>query len=437
MSGLAINGGTPVRTKLFPAYNSIGAEEKEAALRVLDSGRLSQFIGAWHEDFLGGPEVRQFEQEWATRFGATHAVTVNSATSGLYAAVGACGLGPGDEVIVSPYTMSASAVTPVIYGAVPVFADIDEETFCITPESIAARLTRRTKAVIVVHLFGHPADMDGIMAVARDHGLAVIEDCAQAPLAEYKGRRVGTIGDLGVFSLNYNKHVHTGEGGVVVTNDPMLAERLQLIRNHGEEVVEGKATTDITNIYGFNYRLTELQAAIGRTQLAKLPALVEARVERAAWLANRLSALPGIVPPVVKPGCTHSYCVMASRFEAETVGVDRDRFIQAVKAEIPSAVGRETTPILGAGYVRPLYLQPLYQRRAARCAFNCPRYDGHVSYQRGLCPVAERMHYRELFTNEYMRPSMSKDDLEDVARAFEKVYEHRDELIVVGRGAPG
>lgn len=428
MNKLALNGGTPVRTQLFPAYNTIGEEEKAAALRVLDSGNLSQFLGAWHKDFFGGPEVRAFEERWSEAFDCKHSISVNSNTSGLITAIGACGIQPGDEVIVSPYTMSASALAPILYGGVPVFADIDEDNFGLCPKSVAAKITPRTKAILVVHIFGNPAKMDEIMEIARRHNLKVIEDCAQAPLAEYKGRKVGTIADLGVFSLNYHKHIHTGEGGVITTNDDFLAERCQLIRNHGEVAAEAKGVTDFTNTYGQNYRLTEIQAAVGIEQLKKLPLLLEQRLENAAYLAEKLGSLPGITAPAIESGSKHVYYVHAFKFSQFTMGIHRNRFVEAIKAEIPSAVLREDTPLIGAGYVRPLYLQPLYQKRAVGCSFNCPKYEGSVSYEKGLCPVTERMHFEELLTHEFMRPGMKKEDLEDVVRAFEKVVAHIDEL---------
>jgi dTDP-4-amino-4,6-dideoxygalactose transaminase len=428
MNKLALNGGTPVRTKLFPAYNTIGEEEKAAALRVLDSGNLSQFLGAWHKDFFGGPEVRAFEENWSQAFDCKHSISVNSNTSGLITAIGACGIQPGDEVIVSPYTMSASALAPILYGGVPVFADIDEDNFGLCPISVASKITPRTKAILVVHIFGNPAKMDEIMEIARRHNLKVIEDCAQAPLAEYKGRKVGTIGDLGVFSLNYHKHIHTGEGGVITTNDDFLAERCQLIRNHGEVAAEAKGVTDFTNTYGQNYRLTEIQAAIGTEQLKKLPGLLEQRLENADFLARKLGGLNGISAPRVEEGAMHVYYVQPFKFSEAELGVHRNRFVEAIKAEIPSAVLREDTPLIGAGYVRPLYLQPLYQKRAATCSFNCPKYEGKVSYEKGLCLVTERMHFDELFTHEFMRPGMTKQDLEDVVRAFEKVVENINEL---------
>ncbi|MEO8211538.1 MAG: DegT/DnrJ/EryC1/StrS family aminotransferase, partial [bacterium] len=257
MARLALLGGTPVRTELFSQSNTIGEEEKKAVMKVLDSGNLSQFVGYWNKDFYGGPMVRQFEKEWAEAIGVEHCISVNSNTSGLFACIGACDIGPGDEVIVSPYTMTAGAIAPLIYGAVPVFADIDEDTFCLDPKSIEENITPRTKAILVVHIGGHPTDMDEVMAIARKHNLKVIEDCAQSPMSVYKGRNVGTIGDVGVFSLNYHKHIHTGEGGMITTNNPKIAEKLELIRNHGEAVVEGKKVQDMWNTYGFNYRMTE------------------------------------------------------------------------------------------------------------------------------------------------------------------------------------
>jgi perosamine synthetase len=428
MPKLALLGGEPVRRQLFPAHNTIGPEEKRAALEVLDSGNLSQFLGAWSDDFYGGPKVLAFEQAWATHSQTKFAYSVNSNTSGLFAAVGACNIGPGDEVIVSPYTMSASAIAPVTYGAVPVFADIDPRTFCLDPVSIEARISDRTKAILVVHIFGHPADMDAINALARRFNLQVIEDCAQSPASLYQGKSVGSLGDLGVFSLNYHKHIHTGEGGLVTTNRDDLAEKISLIRNHGEQVVEEKGTTDLVNTFGFNYRLTELQAAIGIEQLKKLPALTETRNQNSKFLSDRLGQFEGISSPYVAEDCVHSFYTQAFRYDPEIVGVPRDIFLKALRAELPSCYGREKDSLIGGGYVRPLYLQPIYQKRIGQCAFNCPRYEGRVFYQPGLCPVTERMHFSELFTLEYHRPGMTKADLQDVVDGFEKVYSQRQAL---------
>lgn len=438
MSDLAVFGGAPVRKDPFPAYRSHGGEEREAVARVMDSGILSGYIGAWHPAFYGGPEVRAFEAEWSEKMGGGHAVAVNSCTSGLYSAVGAVGAGPGEEVIVSPYTMSASVTAAVAFNAVPVFADIDPVTYCLDPASIEARITERTKAIIVVHIFGQAADMDAIMAIARPRGIKVIEDCAQIPFGTYKGRSVGLLGDLGVFSLNYHKHIHTGEGGVVTTRDADLCERVQLIRNHAESVVAGKQTSDIVNMVGFNYRLGELEAAIGRCQIRKADALVAERKENVRAFERMIDGLPGVTPPVVGAGGDHVYYVHALDYDAEALGVDRARFIHALKAELAPTVLREGEgPLIGAGYVKPLYLLPMFQQRLAYgkqgCPFSCPLYEGEARYDRGLCPNAERAHFERVITHEYIRPGMREADLRDFADALIKVAEnaaslHRIEL---------
>jgi len=423
MSQLAINGGTPVRTTPFPRYNTIGDEEKRAVMEVLDDGVLSQFLGTWHPNFYGGPRVQKLEREWAAYFGARHAVAVNSATSGLYAAAGAAGVGPGDEVIVSPYTMVASASAALVYGSIPVFADIDPNTYCLSPDSIRERITPSTKAIVVVDLFGHPAEMDEIMAIAGEHGLVVIEDNAQGPGALYKGRHVGSLGHMGVFSLNYHKTIHTGEGGVVVTDDDELAERLQLIRNHAEAVVRGKGVQNLVNMVGFNYRMTEIEAAIGSEQLKKLKGLVDRRQENAAYLTERLSGLPGITTPVVRPGCTHGYYVYAIRYDAGVTGVSRKRYVEALRLE-------GLTP--GAGYVLPIYLEPLYQQRIAfgrdGFPFTYPGYRGEVCYQKGICPVTERMHFEELIYGDFCHADLQVADLDDIVAVFRKVHGALEEL---------
>ena len=417
MSTLAIKGGKPVRTEPFPEYVTIGPEEKRAVAEVMDGGVLSKFLGTWSPDFYGGPRVRKLEQEWTAYFGVKHAVTVNSATSGLNAALGAAGVGPGDEVIVSPYTMSASAACVLVYNAVPVFADIDPETFCISPETIRPRITSRTKAIVAVDIFGQPAEFDGIMALAKEYNLVVIEDAAQAPGALYHGRYAGTLAHMGVFSLNYHKTIHTGEGGVVVTDDDRFAERLQLIRNHAEVVVKPKQVKDIISMLGFNYRMTEIEAAIGSEQLKKLERLLQPRIEIAEYLTAQVRGLPGLTPPAVRPGVKHGYYVYALRYDETATGVPRAKLVAALKAEgVP----------LSEGYVEPIYLQPMYQRQelygALGCPFKCPHYTGRVSYEKGICPVTERMHYNELFLTAICHAGVSRRDAEDAATAFHKVF---------------
>ena len=260
---LALFGGPRTITQTFRRFNSIGHEEVEAAQAVVESGVLSKFLGCWDPDFFGGPKVQEFEGQCEAYFGVKHAITVNSWTSGLIAAVGAIGIEPGDEVIVSPWTMSASATAILHWNAIPVFADIEPETFCLDPAAVEANITPYTKAIMAVDIFGHSADMEALMSIAKRHGLKVISDTAQAPGATYRSKLTGTLADVGGFSLNYHKHINTGEGGILVTDDHGIAERLQLIRNHAEAVVGDKGVTDLRNMIGYNFRLGEIEAAIG------------------------------------------------------------------------------------------------------------------------------------------------------------------------------
>lgn len=430
---LAINGGDPVRTKPFPPYNTIGQKEKDAVERVLNSGILSNYLGCWHEHFYGGHEVQSLEKEWAGYFNVKHAIAVNSCTSGLYCAVGAIGTEPGDEIIVSPYTMTSSAVAPLIYNAIPVFADIEEDYFCLDPESVEQRITNRTRAIIVVDLFGLPYDVEKIRNISKKHKLKVIEDCAQAPGAKYKERFAGTFGDIGIYSLNYHKHIHCGEGGVVVTNDDEIAERVQLIRNHAEAVVEAKGVESTTNMIGFNYRMTEIEAAIARCQLRKLDNLIVTRQNNCKYLERGLSEIPPVTIPPVRKGSKHVYYVHPLKFSAQKAGVSREQFIEAVKAELSYTELRKAEGVkISCGYVKPLYLQPVFQKKICYGSkgfpFKSPFSNDNTNYSKGICPVSERMHEKEFFMHELMHSFMTEKDLDDVIKAFYKVWENRSEL---------
>ena len=433
MSVLAINGGKKVRTTPFPAHNTIGEDEKKAVIEVLDKGKLSRYLGCFHEDFYGGDEVRALEKDWAEKFGVKHAISVNSATSGLYCAVGAAGIGPGDEVIVSPYTMTASASAALVYNAVPVFADIEKDYYCLDPDSIEEKITERTKAIIVVDIMGQPYDVERINAIAKKHNLIVIEDAAQAPGAMYKGKYAGTLGDIGIYSLNYHKHIHCGEGGIIVTDNDELADRLRLIRNHAEAVVEDKGYTNLVNMIGFNYRMTEVEAAIARQQLKKLDGLLETRLENVKYLSEKLSEMPFLEMPKVREDTKHVFYMHVIKYNKELLGISREKFVEAVKAELTPFEMRETEGVkIGCGYVKPIYLMPMYQKLIGYgnegYPFKSPLYKGVVNYSKGICPVCEDMYFEKVITNEFMLPSMTKEDMDDVVEAFKKVWENRIEL---------
>jgi dTDP-4-amino-4,6-dideoxygalactose transaminase len=415
---LAVNGGRLVRTAPWLDNFTFGEEEKRAAVAAIETGYLSKFEGSHTPDppfsFHGGPYVQRLEQMWSECYGVKYCVSVNSATSGLFAAIGALEIGYGDEVIVSPSTMSASSVGPLVYGAIPVFADVERKTGAIDPVSFEKAITPRTRCIIIVHQFGIPADMDAIMSIARRHGIKVIEDCAQAHGAKYKGRFVGTFGDIGVFSLNVNKAIQCGEGGVCTTNDDELKYRLGLIRNHGENVVGPADYKNIVNIIGFNYRLTEIQAAIAIEQLKKMEAINNARIGYVHSLNESLGKLDFLDVIEGREECLSTFYTYPIIFRPEIAGIDVETFRTTLNAE-------------GMYFIRgykPLYQQPIYQTRLAFKAgypFSAPENQGNsANYQPGVCPVAESL--REcLLINEYIRLPNTQSDLDDIVRAFGKL----------------
>lgn len=423
MERLALLGGSKAIQTPFRPYSSYGPEEVRAATAVIESGVLSKFLGAWDPDFYGGPKVQEFEKAWSEWFGVKHSISVNSNTSGLIAAIGAIGIEPGDEVIVSPWTMCATATAILVWNAIPVFADIENETFNLDPASIERRITSRTRAILVTDLFGHGAKLDAIMDIAKKHGLKVIEDAAQAPGAVYRGKNVGTWGDIGVFSFNYHKHIHTGEGGMCVTNDSTLAERLQLIRNHAEAVVGEKGVTDLSNMIGFNFRMGEIEAAMGIEQLKKLKGFVQARGRAGARLSEGLKGLKGIRTPEIKDGCNHVHYVYPMLLDTAVLGVPRSQIIEALKAE--------GVPMIAGGYAI-VYRMPMYQKRIAHGKKGFPWtadfYKGDVSYSPGICPTAEELHDSTMLNLYTAAHHYTDGEVDQVISAFRKVWNCLDEL---------
>lgn len=411
---LALLGGRPAVRRPLRPFAGIGDAERAAILRFLDAGTpLSGFHGSPRPTFFGGPEVRAFEEAWCRRFDVRHAISVNSATSGLIAAMGAVGIGPGDEVIVPPWTMSSTAIAPLFYGGIPVFADVEPDYFCIDPAHVERLITPATRAIIAVNLFGHPAEVKKLRELADARGIFLVEDNAQAVLAEEGGRRAGTIGHIGVYSLNIHKHIQTGEGGVCVTEDAELAKRLQLIRNHGENVTDWLQVQDLTNIVGFNFRMTELSAAVGRAQLTKLDEMVE-RVES---VARRLSAgasdLPGLRRPPARAGCRHNYYMWSFTVDPGTLGTTRAAFSEALSAEgFPNA----------QGYVTPIYLLPMFQKRIAIGRDGFPFNLGNRTYAPGLCPVSEALHGAQLLQFQPVSWDADDEQVDMLIEAIRKVH---------------
>ncbi len=381
---LAIDGGPKVRTKPFPPWPALGDEDVSAIADALRSGGLTQ---------LTGGAVAAFEEAFATWNGIRHCIATSSGTAAIHAALAALNVGPDDEVIVPAHTFIASA-TPVLHQrALPVFADVDRQTYCLSPESVAERITARTKAIIAVHLNGHPADLDSLFALAEPRGIAVIEDCAQAHGALYKGRKVGTLGRVGCFSFWEDKIMTTGgEGGAVITEDEALAARMRRIRHHGEGPSGGERAYYHLEL-GYNYRMTSMQAATGLVQLRRLDGYLNARRRNAAYLTERLSALGVIEPPAVTPYAVHSYYKYVCRLPSGVLAAGIDDFVRAVAAEGVPVQRR---------YPTPLPQQPVF-----------------AGYEGPPCPVAERL-AGELFTL-LVHPTLTPEDLDDYVRAIAKV----------------
>jgi perosamine synthetase len=297
-----------------------------------------------------------------------------------------------------------------------VFADIDPDTYNLNPQSIEANITPYTKAIVVADIFGQSADMDEIMAIAQRYGLKVISDSAQAPGAFYKGRYAGTCAHVGGYSLNYHKHIHTGEGGILVTDDDGIAERLQLIRNHAEVVVGDKGVKNLSNMIGHNFRLGEIECAIGIEQLKKLKDLVASRQKLAEALTESLQGLPGLKTPIVKPDRTHAYYVYPMQINQVQIGVSRDLLCDALLAE-GVTVSRK---------YQNIHLLPVYQQKVAYGSAGFPWSSDlchrEINYSKGICPVAEHLNDDTYMGFGLCIYDLTYKDIELLTSAFHKVW---------------
>ena len=418
-SNLVLLGGKPVREAPLPPVPIVGEEEKQALLEVLESRTFS----ASHSNIRGSIKTQQFEEEFAARFGIRHAISVNSGTAALHVALAAAGIGPGDEVLVPSYTFTATASAVLMHNAIPIFVDVDPRTFCMDAAKAREAVSPVTKAMIPVHLLGNVADMDSLLDIAESHNLLVIEDTAQAPGAALRGRVAGTLGDIGIFSFQETKNMMTGEGGMIVTSRDDLEERCRLIRNHGEVWLQGKPRSYIANILGWNYRMPELEAAIGRVQLRHLDQWNDVRRENAAYLSEHFAGLP-LVPPYVADGVRHVFHLYGMLYDEETVGVPRSIILRALDAE-----GFPFT----SGYPHPLYKNPMFQERLVYgtegCPFSCrPNNGREVDYRQVYHPVAEGLCSHQAIWTNMIRPSFGIQDMKEVVQAVEKVFAHLPEL---------
>ena len=372
----------------------ISEEEKKAVLEVLESQLLSS---------LAGKVVETFEKEFAEYIGVKHAIAVNSGTAALHIAIASLDIGPGDEIIVPPFTFIATASSIIHNNAIPIFADIDNKTYTLDPESVEKNITNKTKAIIPVHLAGVTANMDLLLEIANDHNLFIIEDACQSHGAKYKGKKVGSMGELGAFSFYPSKNMTTGEGGMVTTNSNKLARQCRLLRHHGEPYWY------TYNRLGWNYRMTEIQGAIGRVQLKKLDEYVKIRNANAQYLTEAVNQINGIDAPYIPDYCEPAYNYWIGRIHPELIGLDKDQFI----SKFPKS------KIL---YPKPLYETKLFQQKIGYpkgCPWSCPFYGKEMDYTALKLPVVERV-AREIFALD-IYPGITKEELDDNIKIMRKL----------------
>ncbi len=431
---LAIRGGTPVVHKeLHARWPIITDEDKAAVLAAMDSGILN---GPY------APQVKALEEEWVRYCGVKYALTTNSGTAALHTAVAAGGIGTGDQVITTAFTFLATALAVLQHNAVPVFVDIDPRTFTIDPAKIEERITARTKAVIPVHIHGVPADMERILAIARKHGLLVIEDAAQAHGATYQGKKVGGIGDMGCFSFQASKNLPAGEGGIFVTNRPDLRDRANRFRMFGEDIQESDRKAfdparplDGVREYnslmmGWMYRTTELTAALCRSQLRRLDHWLGNTRQNAAHLTEALAKIPGITPPYVPPDCTSSYYQYRIRLDPRVAGVDLPpkefqlKVLAALKAEGVEVSLWQTVPVPG---------QTLFQERTGyglSCPWMCPLGD-EVKYDLAEYPETVKLLADSLVIGSHTYPLFPQplELMRSYVEAIQRVFANLDQVM--------
>jgi UDP-4-amino-4,6-dideoxy-N-acetyl-beta-L-altrosamine transaminase len=390
---LAIDGGVPVRATFLPyGRQSMGEADIQAVVDVLRSDWLTT-----------GPKVAEFEEAFASHVGAKHAVSFSSGTAALHGAAFAARLKPGDEAITTPLTFAATANCVLYQGATPVFADVCPDTLNLDPEQVERKITANTRAILPVDYAGHPADLDAIRQIASRHGLIVIEDACHALGAEYRGRKVGSIADMTVFSFHPVKHITTGEGGMVTTDNPQFAETLRRFRNHGissdarQRQSAGQWHYEMV-LLGFNYRLPDIVCALGIEQLKRLESNLVRRREIAARYTSAFGEIVGVITPAVRPDANPAWHLYPIRLDLEKLSADRAQIFRALRAE---NIG------VNVHYI-PVHLHPYYRDR--------------FGYNGGEFPVAEDAYSRLISLP--MFHGMTDQDVDDVITAVRKVLGH-------------
>ncbi|MBX6315886.1 MAG: DegT/DnrJ/EryC1/StrS family aminotransferase [Isosphaeraceae bacterium] len=408
----ALLGGRPVRTEKFTRWPIFGDNDLTAWMDVLRSG-------VWNR--LSGSRATQFERAWAERLGCRHALATSSGTAALFSALNALGVGPGDEVIVPPYTFVATINVVLLQHALPVFVDTDPETFQIDARKIEAAITDRTTCLLPVHIGGAPADLDTILTVAEKHKLPVVEDACQAHLAEWRSKKLGTLGDLGCFSFQASKNLNSGEGGAITSQSDALIEQCRSFHNNGRGA-PGSSGLFVRN--GCNLRITEFQAALLSQQMTRLEEQSRTREQNAAYLTSLLREIPGITPARTYDGCTrNAYHLYMFRYDKEAFsGLPRATFLRALAAEgIPASGGY--TPLN-----KEPFLKATLESRAYRSIYPRERLSDY--FERIACPVNDRLCEEAVWFTQTMLLGPRRD-MDQIADAIRKIQAHAARLAAV------
>ena len=401
---LAINGGEKTRTPSLPDGKKVGTEELKELTDVIESGQLFRW---------GGTKVIQFEKEFAELHGVKHAIASSSGTSSIHVALSMIDPAPGDEII-TPSITDIGSILPMIYqNCIPIFADVQPDTYNLDPASVEANITEKTKAIMAIHLFGNPTEMNALMEIARKHNLVVIEDCSQTHLGEYQGKLVGTVGDIGCFSLQQSKHMTTGAGGVTITNNDDWGKRGLLFTDKGQH--QDWQWPRKYSLIGLNYHMTELQGAVACAQIRKVQNVVERRRRSGDLLTELISDAPHLQPQRVLPNCKSSYWLYGLTVNSDAP-FSASQFGEALRAEgipgSPSYIGK------------PIFLcsESLENQRTfggTAHPWDHPRARKGIRYYEGLCPVTEDVLNRMVTIP--MREWYEESDVRDIAVAICKV----------------
>ncbi len=410
MSRLALFGGEKAKKTPFGEGKRFGEEELQQLKEALEQNTLF---------YWSGKKVKEFTSKFAEKYGVPYCVAASSGTASLHIALGTVGISPGDEVITAPVTDMGSIIGILYQNAIPVFADIDPYTYNMDPKSIEERITEKTKAIMMVHLAGNPADMDAIMSLAKKHNLAVIEDCAQSYMSYYKGRLVGTIGDIGCFSLNDFKHISAGDGGMLIMKDEESYKKaFRFADKNYDRLSKVPSAMRTIEFLAPNYRMNELTGAVGLAQLNRLDEICRRRNEYGERISAGILDLPGICIPKIEEGNKSSYWFYMMRINEEEAGVSRNEFSKALAAEgVPNQPGY----IPSCVYEYDMFLNK-NSYPGSDCPFGCKYYGREIKYYKSLCPTAEevlstaiRIGVNEFYTD---------NDADEVIEAIRKISDY-------------